>query len=283
MIPVPQAFRMSDKEGAISAEVETLMENHETFHARVYTPIAEALTQLQERQSSCTYTPAFIPDVFKAEPKALYSVALATPNYALQRYLTIADALDLEPLIFERRKDKYVPQGNPTKRALGKMPFMKGTNKQGAMLIHKRNVIDFNVFAGKAIEEIRTLWGESLIEFHHRLLFTNSSGLLSDKNIFDNSGWFYETGGTTRAYYKALLSLVVRHGILFENFLLDDEERDFTRFVSLPAFLEVERETGYKPLVVALEPTELEGKEFWVSYSSQLEKELLTLLDGARQ
>jgi hypothetical protein len=61
------------------------------------------------------------------------------------------------------------------------------------------------------------------------------------------------------------------HGILFENFMLDDDEIEFTKKIVVPAFETIEKIFGVKPLIVALNPTEIEGSDFWNSYPYQIE------------
>ena len=65
---------------------------------------------------------------------------------------------------------------------------------------------------------------------------------------------------------KPFLTLFLRDAILFENFLLDTSESQFTHNVVLPTIKTIATEIGIKPLIVALEPTEVEGDEFWLSY-----------------
>jgi hypothetical protein len=76
-----------------------------------------------------------------------------------------------------------------------------------------------------------------------------------------------ENGGKPKEYYKAFLTLCIRNGILFENFILtNEEERRFTKDVFLPIFSEVTERIGMKPLIVALEPTDIEGDKFWMCH-----------------
>ena len=63
--------------------------------------------------------------------------------------------------------------------------------------------------------------------------------------------------------------MFLQDGVLFENFLMDGKEQKFTEEVILPAILEIEAECGYKPLIVALEPTGIEGDHFWLSHPFQ--------------
>jgi len=69
-------------------------------------------------------------------------------------------------------------------------------------------------------------------------------------------------GGADK-YYTPFTALFIKDAILFENFMLDSKEISFTKDIFLSAFIEVYRKTGCKPLIVALEPTDIEGDEFW--------------------
>lgn len=88
--------------------------------------------------------------------------------------------------------------------------------------------------------------------------------------IFDASSWFRSQGTTASEYYLAFLLLFVRHGILFENFLLDRRELSFTENVVLPTLAAIRNELGLKPLIVALEPTEVEEDRYWKCYPNEL-------------
>jgi hypothetical protein len=80
-----------------------------------------------------------------------------------------------------------------------------------------------------------------------------------------------------KEYYKAFMSLLVNHGVLFENYYLNEKEHAFTKKVFLPAFIEVYEKTGYKPMIVSIEPTDNEGDQYWYSHPA----ELLEMVDRA--
>jgi hypothetical protein len=261
--------------------IDYLVSNREAFDSFVYTPVMEAVVELRRRWNDPTIPePIFIPEQLRNGFKAIHSVCLISPNYQVRRYINIADALEMEPLIFERKDDIYIPQNNEWKYSLGKMHFFMGRSKNDNFIIEKKRIIDFNNDHGKKISTIKTLWGEPLTSFHHKLFFSSNPHLSPDNNIFDNSKWFFDVGGTTRDYYVALLSLIIKHGILFENFMLDKKELNFTREVFLPAFIKIYKSTGLKPLIVALEPTDIEGDEFWISYPKDVREDVVERLSG---
>lgn len=159
----------------------------------------------------------------------------------------------------EYTADRFLSR-NESKYSLGKLHFAKGINKKGDQIIETLAVVDFNGIDHKLLSEVKTLWGQGMVDFHHELLFKTHPEF--QENIFDLSNWLKNLGGNSKSYYKKFLSLFLKDAVLFENFLLESDERNFTNTVVMPAIKEIAQESGYKPLIVALEPTELEGIDF---------------------
>jgi hypothetical protein len=89
-------------------------------------------------------------------------------------------------------------------------------------------------------------------------------------NVYDMSDWLHKNINSKAAsWYKKFLSLFLKDAILFENFMTSKYDIELTKKVVLPAILEIEQETGLRPIIVALEPTDIEGNEFWMSYPSR--------------
>ncbi len=189
---------------------------------------------------------------------------MLTPNYEVHRFLVAADAFpEFQPLVLEYTKDKYTNR-NDWKFSLGKMSFHKGHTRTNETIVENKTIIDMNDSNFKPIDSIRTHWGQNLVEFHHELFDTAYPNF---KNLrFDLSDWIHEAGPSPKEYYKSFIALFLRNGILFENFLVDSKEYNFTKEIILPAFLELYAESGHKPLIVALEPTDIEGDRFWHSH-----------------
>ena len=83
------------------------------------------------------------------------------------------------------------------------------------------------------------------------------------------------SGGTARNYYPAFVSLFLRHAILFETFVLQqDAEREFTRDIFMPEFQSLFESTGLRPLVVPAEREDWEGDDFWHLYPEALRRHL---------
>lgn len=248
-------------------DINKLLSDRKAFDQFVYTPANEAIIELKRRwNDSSIINNISIPDEIRDGFRAVLYVSVITPNQQIIRYIELAKELGIEPLVFEQRKDKFT-SNNEWKHSLGKLRFSHGKSKNGKSIIEYMNVIDFNAWNGKMIPTIKTLWGQDLISFHHELFLRAFPHLSIEKNVFDGSDWFSEHGSKPREYYKSFLSLLIKHGIQFENFMLNEKESFFTREIFLPAFIDVYRATGLKPLIIALEPTETEGDEYWISYS----------------
>ncbi len=208
--------------------------------------------------------PDGLPDAMKGHKTFALFRHLATSNYEIHRFAMVADAFpEFKPLILEFAEDKFNDR-NEWKYFLGKLRFHKGVDKHGQPIVEHLGIINFNESNNKPISSLHTHWGERFVDFHHRL-FNTSFPQLKD-NVYDLSDWLKNIAPSAKEYYKTFFTLFLRDGILFENFIPEGKEFTFTRDVILPALLEIQEETGKKPLVVALEPTDIEGDQFWLSH-----------------
>ncbi|HEU0080456.1 MAG TPA: hypothetical protein VFQ72_00310 [Candidatus Paceibacterota bacterium] len=253
--------------------IDRLISDREAFSEFVYTPLLEAVNELEKRKRNrglLSYIErslvAGVPDAFEDKSCAVMFRQIATPNYEVRRFISVADVLSdaFKPLFFEYLEDKFT-DNNEWKYNLCKMSFYAGTGKKGGQKIDRVNIVDFNRFKGKRLSEITTVWGQKLGDFHREFL-TQTYSHIDNTSFYDASGWFSKCGGNAKDYYVHFLRLFLQHGILFENFMLDVKEKEFTRDVFLPAFIKVMKESGYRPLIVALEPTEIEGDSFWMCH-----------------
>ncbi len=248
--------------------IEDLVKDRQKFDEVVYTPLDKALEILKKRwedeklkKEVESYLLNSIPHKFEKGFMLALFRPIATPNFEIHRFISIADGLDYNFVIGEYLHDKFVTE-NLNKFSLGKLVFYKDAVETSTQEV--RNIIDFNGSNGENLCHVETLWGEALVDFHHELFFKRYPQYR--EVLFDGSDWVRQNGHHPKKYYKQLLALFVRNGILFENFLLNEKELSFTKDLFLPAFFEVWKKTGVKPLIVALEPTEIEDNEFWLSY-----------------
>ncbi|HVX91403.1 MAG TPA: hypothetical protein VHC20_07380 [Candidatus Paceibacterota bacterium] len=249
-------------------EVNEILSSREKFNSLVYTPWEQALEELRHRKSNAQLDaflgrllPHGVPPAMRGAQSMVLFRHIATSNYEIYRFLAVADALhELKPLILEYGEDKFNDR-NEGKYFLGKLCFHKGVNKKGEAVWESIRVIDFNASNNKPISAVTTIWGQSLVDFHHEL-FQKSFPRHTDC-AHDISEWLRSFGPTAKDYYKQFLALFLRDGILFENFFIDEKEFSFTKTVIVPAIEELIAEAGVKPLIVTLAPTEIEGDQFW--------------------
>jgi hypothetical protein len=244
----------------------------------VYTPYSEAVRQVKERWADPELekkirTHASLPDLVQGftTPHAILCRSLIVPNREVSYFLDMVEEPKL-PHLFLEYEDKFVGR-NKDKHALGKVICEKGHDHRGRCFYKKTTIINFNTEEGKLLGQVTTRWGESLIAFKRRLLEFVHPG--QEKHIADLTTWFNSRRYATKYYYLDFLSIFLRHGILFENFLLGDpDEREFFYKKMLPSFKKLEELYGIKPLIVPLLPLEFEKNEGWLAYPEHLEAEI---------
>lgn len=258
------------------SDFDALVSNRIAFDNLIYLSLPEALAELQRRRSDETLEKKVlallegdIPAPLRKEPHAVLFRDVLTPNHETRRFADICDQLGLAPLFWEYHEDKFSPN-NELKRTTGKLYFEAGTGRNGGRRIESLNVLDFNASNGRRISSLTTLWGQPFVDFHHE--FFEASFRPIRNSTFDASEWFSTHGQTSAVYYKPFLALFVRHGILFENIMLDAREMFFTRHVFLPSFISVYAELGLKPLIVPIEPTDVEGDHYWMCHPAASRK-----------
>jgi hypothetical protein len=239
----------------------------------MYTPLETAVEELHNRRlrfAGCTPGRDWLRDDLPKHPNgyALLARFIATPNLEALRFLGLAKDSGLLSVIAGSNHDKFVTQ-NPLKRALARMGFHNGFNRHGQPLVEFVNVMNGSQ-QGRPMQELRTLWGQSLIAFHHELLAHAINGG-GHPAVFDISAQYTRAGGTAAAYYRRfLLPLCIADGIVFEDYLLDGNELSFTRDVVLPAFDAVTAKFGLKPLIVRLSAPKEENSSHWFWYPGEM-------------
>ena len=254
----------------------------EEFAKLIYTPWEDAIAQLkQRREDAALYVsyPAPLPEPMQGRMNMVLFRHIATPNHETSRFAMAADIFsDLHPMILEYTRDKFNDR-NEWKHFAGKLRFHKGRDRNNQPIVEQMNIINFNDSNNLPISEVKTHWGQSLVDFHHGL-FTKVFPHLAD-NYFDLSDWLHAVGPTAKEYYRNFFKIFVRDGILFENFLVEGKEASFSQAVVVPAFRAVMQETGCRPLIVQLEPTEMETDQFWYSHPHST-KALVEEMQGAQ-
>lgn len=257
-------------------DIQKLISDREKFETFVYTPVDEAIAELKRRRQDEELTAKVsellngdVPDMLS--DSRIYAIIfrqITSPNYEIRRFFHIVKALDeLTPFFGEYRDDKFTTN-NDHKHAWGKLLFHKEHNSPHEHV----TIIDLIASDGKKISEIKTLWGQPLVGFHHELL-ENITLPISSEYLHDISPWLKKHGGSAKNYYKQIMYWFIQHAILFENFMHGEtKETTFTKDIFLPAFMEAYEKLGLKPLIVNLLPTTIENEKFWLSHPLETKK-----------
>jgi len=144
--------------------------------------------------------------------------------------------------------------------------------KKNGKRLQAEKVIDFNSSEGRRLIDIETLWGDNFVKFHHDLF----RGIFNEyeKSIIDESLWIKKNGGGPKFFYEKFFSLFICYGVLFENYLENKNEKEFTNNLVIPTFKKVYEIFGLKPLVVKIYPPKNENDLFWRHYPKEVENNL---------
>ncbi|MDX2166523.1 MAG: hypothetical protein SF182_05645 [Deltaproteobacteria bacterium] len=233
-----------------------------------YTPLDVALRELRRRRTDphlaaelAAFHRRHPPDFLPAAPCLILVRAVASPDFELGEFARQAAASGVAPLCLELRRDRFV-SFNRDKYCRGKLTFRWGTHLRGL------RAVDFHRHDGRRFEQIPTVAGEPLREFHHALLAAAYPALLAHTR--DGSLWLH-AARVDAPPYLPLLGLAIRDGILMENFSVNDaEERRLTETRVLPAFAALQARFGLRPLVAPVVPPAREDEAHWWHYPGGL-------------
>ena len=237
----------------------------------IYTGLGDALAAFRERRSRLTPLTdcPFERSLLEGE-YAVLARQIATPNFESIRFLKMARDAGLSPMLMEYVSDKFSGE-NVSKLSYGIMEV------EESELLSQIVICKVASYLGKPLEKVKTLWGQSFVDFHHEML-----GAVPDfagVPCLDLSDWCHRNGPAAKVYYQRYLSLFVSNAILFETFPDDDEVGPFTRGIVIPAIERIMAENGgLKPLIVPLDPDGDEGGPHWYRYPVSLEPLVLKKL-----
>lgn len=238
-----------------------------------YTPLDQIVPELERRWNDTAlrtrvreflgeHMPVSLRDA--SGPSAVSVRCIATPDNEFFNFFSHAKQLGLPAVFLEYKKDKFVAK-NEDKYCLAKLHFFSEKAKSFSECPSIK-LINFNLWEGKRFYEIPTLWGNSLIDFHHDILKQKLQKEETPLAIEDFSDWFNDTRFKTEYYYLYYLSLFVCHGVLFENLLLSEHEREFTEQKVIPSIRKIEELFGVKPIIYPITPIEGEDDFKWWTY-----------------
>jgi hypothetical protein len=236
----------------------------------IYTPLEEARDEIRQRWANQELRQKVeeflggVPPGVNSAPRAFLCRTIHTPNREFHRFIELASNTCLAPALNEYLDDRFCSL-NPDKLGLIRMTFLRGHNRIGKPIFQRKMITDGNINL-MPFTTIRTLWGENLIDFHHRILRNSFPSLVTE----NKSAWLHIHGVSAREFYPAHLARFICHGILFESFLETSDEFVFTKDVVLPALETVCSLFGMKPLIVRLIPEESENDPSWTWYEGEI-------------
>lgn len=240
----------------------------------LYTPKHKILNELHRRRENQKHTDALLekikptPEIQRLidKPHVVFFRQVATPLHETLHVINLASELNLDLCIIEYLHDKFVSSRNLYKRGLGKLPIHQFVDKHGNDIFRSHTIVDFNSNTGKSLSEVKTITGESLVNFHHDF-FTHQSGIDINTVSVDASNWFKQFSYQAKEYYESFLSLFVQHSVLAEVFLWGKiDEEDFTKNVVSPAFMNIRKSFGLKPLILNSQPSYEQDRLYWDCY-----------------
>lgn len=248
-----------------------------TTYRDIFTPLPEALSLIQARRQDSRllnniteYLNNDIPAHFNQPNPILYLCRhIATPNFEAMRFIEIGKPLNLPLVIGEDSRGTFFGN-NVLKRALGKLPIVKGIARNHDEIVEHFTVIDFATAEGKSFSDIATNCNGSLIDLHHDLfahIYDRGISIADEANWIDN-----HHRENLLEQYKHTLALLVAHGIMFESY--PPEESRLVEEILLPAFDFVTEQFGHKPLIYELIDGPLEKTRDWNAYPSVLYRPL---------
>ena len=235
------------------------------MNLNIYSSIEDAKFELEKRRLDFDLVKKIeaelgdklIPE-FNDEPRAVSFRQLCTPDNGFESFYQSAKKLNLKTLVLEYHKDLFV-HFNDEKKGLGRLRLLLEDNSRATV-----DIINFFENEKKKLDEVVLKDGENLLQFHHKL-FTIAS--YQEVNLFDNSAWFKSFSNASDYYYYLLLHFVC-HGVLFETFILDleDKEGEFTKSIVLPSIQKIKDKFGVLPVIIQQYPdnqTEAEDFFWW--------------------
>ncbi len=239
-----------------------------------YTPLESCLPELRRRVAEIGgrevlhRSHELAARLAAAEHMALFR-QVTTPNFEFFRFLSLAQQAGLRPFLFQYSADKFTGH-NHAKQALLKLGFHHGAGKLGGDKVQYLWIADNNEAEGRRLCEVRTYWGQPLMEFHEELLHATDPQHRAIPR-YDTSAWYEELGGKLQGYYPPVFDLWVRHAVLCETHCTQGIDAVFTANVVLPIFHATWERNGLKPLIAALDPPEMEAAPYWEWYPARLQ------------
>lgn len=249
----------------------------------MYTPLEEAKKEVWKRWNNVDLRrriQAFVgemPECMEQEPCTVLARHLTTPNFELLKFCELTQHVGAKAVCFEYKDDLFCTN-NIDKVLTAKMRFLHGNGRNNGKITTFMKLFDLPGNDNIPLSRIQSSNGLNIVRLHHTLLNCHKLNI----EIVTSTPLYEAWGKKPSAYYRKFLALFICHGILFENFLLDGSEGQFTRDIAWPAIRQVTNHFGLKPLIVRLLPEESEADPYWCWYPGHLEAEVRRLMAGGK-
>lgn len=207
-----------------------------------------------------------IPAPFSLGVYACLARQVATPNREFFYFKKCAKQLKLSPVILEYTADKYTNR-NTYKFGLTNLSCAYGSPSNNRTF-KRLTIVNSSEIEGKKLCDLRTLWGQPLVDFHHSL-FVSAHEVVG---FMDMSSWVSNHSNSAKIYMEKFLTFFICHSVLVENFTYppNNFEQVFFDTIVVPAYSKVSNRFGLEPLIMKLEPSKEETETTWASYSRQI-------------
>lgn len=233
----------------------------------IYTPIEIAAVEIKKRWNDKElqkkvdeYLGGDIPEIFSKEPRIVLFRNISTANCETDRLLELSKKIKMNFAFIEYNSDKFVAF-NPDKYALLMEQINAEKKNDGHDVLYKIKIADIQTVQGKPFKDIKTRWGENLVDFHHNILLKCHPEC--EGKIFDLSEWIKNHGGRARFYYEKFMALLLRNCILAESFQTKGDEGKFVSEIIAPAFANIKNIFGIRPLIIQLAPDGKAADPVW--------------------
>jgi hypothetical protein len=234
---------------------------------KVYTPFEDARVEITKRWKNNELKTAVeqyvsgIPACLSSEPRAVLFRNVASPTIEFELFLEQAKKINLKPLALEYTNDKFSTHNNE-KLHLLKISTIIGHSKNSTPITTHQEIAQITANDTKRFSEITTYSGESLVDFHHKLMSAYGT------DVFDMSEWIQNNGEIAKEYYKKFFALSLCHMVLFETFTGTRSEYEFAEKIVLPAYKYVKEKFGTAPLIVQNLSTP--NNPYWLCHSENV-------------
>jgi hypothetical protein len=211
-------------------------------------------------------------DIFRIGPISVMWRTIIVPNNSFVFFLLNSQYLNMEPIALEFLGDMFTSV-NEDKKKLSKIKLeVNGTHQEF-------KIFDIKKHENKKMDEIVLKNGGNLVSFYKELI--KYSGLVF--KTYDMTDWAKKNGRAKDYYYSFLLHFIA-HGVLFENFFIDSNdkyENKFTEECIIPTINRIKKEIGLDPIIIKIFPeAKNEDDElYWWSFPNYINEYIVKYMD----